>query len=410
MTARRSVLAVACALLVAVAGCGGDGASSADRASSLYAEGLLALYNDVDGADLDGAPWEWGVEVDDAMSKFDEALRHDPDHCGALMGSALTHVLSVLADPQLAEILTELFPERPDERSRAFLWYAQTPRLATLSSRVKMRNADFHMSVLQDYLEVTALPEFALADQRLSRFESLGCEFEVIVVLPDSLLSGREPRASERDKILSLDIDATDAHFAHAALDALQAVAHALSSYDVDMDSGQALHDLVESDADFLTLRPGGHTSHVYDEVYSLATHLIDAASSLGGETDAQEDDLFTRTGGVIELDELLEGSSVEIITELGEDVEAALMDGLTLELRELDTDAPEISVLVDLNRLLNDPLPDVRDYLPAHTWASPDSMVVTHPVEMPDPTLDGVTPGLTQQDWDGIVTWLEGE
>ncbi len=388
-----------------MAGCGEDGASSADKASDLYSQGLVDLYQAVEGANTDGAPWEWGVDVDDAMAKFDEALGHDPDHCGALLGSALTHVLSVLSNPQLREILGELFPAERGAGGRSLFWYAQTPDVLAMSAALEGRSSDFHFSGLQSYLEETALPEFALADARLARFEDLSCAVNLTIVLPDS----QSMRPDERDKILVLNLDVTDAYFAHAALDALRAVSHALAAYDLDRDSGQTLQHLIEDDEDFLTLRAGGHTQLAYEEAGALAAHLIEAASSLEGETDPQENDLITETGGLVELDEILDGPSVELLTELGEDVQTALTDGMQLALTDIDPAAPSLSLLIDVDEMLNDPLVDLRTYLPAHTWPSPDSMSIQRPVSMPDPTLDGITPDLTQEEWDEVVSWLLG-
>ncbi|MFH1502922.1 MAG: hypothetical protein ABIG03_07730 [Candidatus Eisenbacteria bacterium] len=399
-TGRWFLFAAVSALVVALTGCAGDGPSAADRAGDLYLQGLFELYEGLADVDADDAPWEWDANVDSALSKFEEALEHDPDHCGALLGSALTRVLGVITDPELGEILRRLFPADRGAAPRSLFWFAAPPDVAGLARHFDEHRDDFHFSELQEYVESTALPSLGVADERLTRFEELGCQVGLVIVLPDA--------AGEKDQLVPVELDVADAYFAHAALDALESVAHLIASYDVDVDDGQSLQTLVETDPDFLTLRPGGHLQSTYGEIASVGLHLLDAADALEAETDEQSDDLITLRDGYVRLEELLGVGALETIRDLGEDIGDALDQGLSFELSDLEPGAPSVTVLVDLDELLNDPLGDLRDYLPAHTWPTPDSMRVTRPVTMPDPALGGVTPGMTDGDWAKIVEWLE--
>ncbi|MBD3349068.1 MAG: hypothetical protein GF400_07735 [Candidatus Eisenbacteria bacterium] len=399
----KTLLCVAvCACLGgALAGCGSEGPTDSERASELYLDGLNELYEEISGVDAEQAPWEWSSDVAEAAARFDEALTYDPDHCGALLGSALCHVLLAATDQELAEILDDLFPVSSGTSPRALFWYMDGPDLAAARDLLRERDDGFYFSVLQSWIETKALPELAIADERLSRFETLGCEVDLVVILPDTL--------GARDQLLVLDLDVTDAYFGHAAVDALQAACHCLASYDVDVSGSQTPQDVIEYDPDFLTLRANGHLPATYDEITSLGINLELAAESLAGETDGQSDDLITETGGVIELDELLEGSSVDLVRQAGEEIGVALATGMEVQLIDVDPTAPDVSVLVDLDELMNDPLADLREYLPDHSWSSPYDMVITKPVTLPDPTLDGITPDMENEDWAPIVDWLRG-
>lgn len=397
---RTIVILATVALVAAVVGCGSDGAGSADLASEHYAAGLLDLNEELAGVDFDEAPWDWDADVEAALAEFEEALEHDPDHCGALLGAAVSRVLGVLTDPQLREVLNDLFPRERGGSARALLWYSRTPDVIGLAERVGRDRGDFDFSELQDYVETVALPEFEAADDRLVRFEELGYEVELLIVLADSL--------DRRDQMAYVDLDVTDAYFAHAALDALQAVCHLLAAYNIDVDDAQTPQELVELDADFLTLRSGGHMPSAYDELLSVGAHLLAAADALESEVDAQANDLIGESEGLVKLDELLGDSPLEEVRDVGGAIGAALTGGIVVNPGEFAPGAPDLQILIDLDELLNDPLLDLRDYLPEHTWPSPNSVVVTFPVTMPDPTLDGITPEMTDPDWGEIVAWLQ--
>jgi len=396
-----STAVATCIVASVLAGCGSDNATDADAAGEYYLKGLNGVYRELEGSDLDDAPWEWDVDLAAPAAHFDEALELDPDHCGALLGSALCHALLAATDPELAEILGELFP--PDERrsSGPLLWYAGGPRPLTLLGRVADTREEFRFSRLQQYLETDALPELAIAEDRLTRFEALDCELELVVSLPDS--GGAYPTT------MVVEVDVTDAYFVHAALDALEAACRCLSVYDVDVEDGQTLYDLIETDGEFLTLRSGSHAAAAFQELGGLAARLQLAADSLSEESDQQSNDVVTQTGGLIELEELIGDDPVGVLNQLGEDIADALETGLELSPADVDPSAPEVVVVVDLNELLNDPLTDVRPLLPEHDWPSPDSIRFSEPITMPDPTLDGITPDMSDEDWGPIVLWLNG-
>jgi len=399
---RRGVLVAAIlSLAIALCGCGGDGATGAESAGGLYLEGLNALYAELEDEDVDQAPWDWDASFAEAADKFDGALEIDPDHCGALLGSALTHVLLVATDPDLAEIMRELFPDGGGPRPRSLFWYARTPAVTAALDALADARGELHLSELQEYIESTALSELEVADERLTRFESLDCEVDLIIDVPGE---GTEDR-----QLVTIELDVTDAYLAHAALDALQCACRCIASYNVDMDEGQTPEHLVESDADFLTLRYGDHLPAAHAELAALGLNLESAGQSLLEETDPQGNDLVTENEGLVRLDEVLGESSGERVREMGESIGAALDEGVDVELRELDESAPDVVVHLDIGELLNDPLEDMRDYLPEHTWPTPDTMSVTLPLRMPDPTLDGITPDMSEAEWEPVVLWVLG-
>ena len=117
-----SAAVAACIVASVLAGCGSDSATDADAAGEYYLKGLNAAYQELDGKDLEDPPWEWDVDLAAAAAYFDEALELDPDHCGALLGSALCHALLAATDQELGEILGEIFPADERRRPGPLLW------------------------------------------------------------------------------------------------------------------------------------------------------------------------------------------------------------------------------------------------------------------------------------------------
>jgi hypothetical protein len=379
-------------------GCAQEGGDDGQAADQLYQTGMTELQDDLSGADTAGAPWEWGVDVSDAYEHFDDAAQADPAHCGSLIMSAATRLLMVVTDPELAGILESLFPEDPSpSRASAIFWYTRKPDFVGLTRHLQTASrSDFHFSELQSYIESDVLPALEYADQRLTDFEEYDCT--VTVVVEGDSLAGE----------MTIEIDATDAYFLHTALDAVQMGCNMAVAYNVDIDDGQSPEYLIETDSNFLTLRSAGAMPAAYDEIAAMADHLNAACDALEAETDDQTDDVITLTDGYVALEDLLGADALQQIRDVADTIDNALVNGLALNPADMDPPGPDVDVLVDLNELLNDPVQDLREYFPAHSWPQPDSVSIARPIDFPYPEFDGITPGMTDEEWELIILWME--
>lgn len=394
-TCRLTVLvALTVGACVLFSGCSGDGGGKS--ADQLYDEGMGSLESALSGADMDQEPWNWGADVSEAHERFDDALAQNPNHCGANLMAAATRLLMVVSNPELGDILDTLFPEGPRaSRASGILWYARKPDLRGLYQRFSDGGRqDFHFSQLQNYIELQVLPALTYADQRLTRFEDMNCAIWVRVG-EDSL--GQDVLA---------EVDATDAYFLHTVVDALQAGCSVAVSYNIDIDDGQTPQYLIESDADFLTLRRPAAMATAYDELLALAAHLRAACDALEAETDDQSDDVFTETDGYVPLDDMFGGGAVEEIRDIADAIEDALVSGLVFN--PSGDGGPDIDVLISFDALFNDPIADLRNYFPAHSWPQPDEIAIDRPIDFPDPEFHGITPGMDNAEWELIIQWLE--
>ena len=397
-------LVVLVVLLGAVAlgllGCSEDkGADEAATADQLLAQGIAYLENAMSGVNPEEPPWMWDINMGQANGYFEDALDIDPDHCGALMMAAITRIAMVLQDPDLADIIDGLFPDegRGPGGPGDFLFRAlRKPDVYTAARRLREScRADFPFSELQDFIETEVQPALDYADGNLTQFEDQDC-----VVLLDIEVDGRR-------EVVEIEIDATDAFLMHAPLDVLQAVFYIAVSYNVDIEEGQTLQDLIDEDPDFLSLRPGDNMASAHSELWEMYDHLSVGASLLANETDPQDTDLFTNTDdeGWIPLG----AGFADSLSGIAGEVLDALENGLSFNpaVDSGDPAAPDIPILVDLEELFTDPLNPITDYFPAHTWSDPESMVVTEPIYFEDPTFSNITPDMTNEQWGQFFDWL---
>jgi len=395
-----------CGLLVAVAalvmaGCSAltEEADEAEAEAS-FAEGMDALMTEMETVDTEAAPWEWDVDFTAARDDFDDALDADSDHCGALFFSAFVALAMVATDEDLGEIMDEGWDEEYASREAPLQWMLKKPNVFAVADRVdRLRQDDpVLFSDLQEFIESEVIPALNYADSRLTAFETQDCSFTVAVEIP------------ERRETVQIEIDATDAYFIHAPLDGLQSVTNLVVSYNMDVEQGETAYHLIEEDEDFLTLRNETYMGDAYDNMLDMADHLIGGCDELDAETDDQTNDLITETLGLIPLDDMMGPGAVDSIRYYAGEMDDWLVSGVTYNPSEESDDplAPDIDVYFDLQEFFNDPLDDLRNYFPDHVWEGDSSMVVIEPVDFPDPTFDGITPGMTDGDWQDIIDWQE--
>ena len=398
-----AVLVVIGAVALVLAGCSSEkSADSAATAEELFAEGIAYLQDSMADVNMEEPPWEWSVDMAKANGYFEDALDADPDYCGALLMAALTRLAMLIQDPDLVDIIEGLIPEegRGSGSPAEFLSHTFSKReFFGIAGRLAASGReDLPFSELQDFIEDEVLPALDEVDSYLVRFEDQDC----VVVL--------EIEVEERREAVEFEIDAADVYLIHASLDMIQSVFHTFVSYNVDIEPGQSFEELIDEDPDFLSLRPGDHMPSAYDELAEMGVHLDNCASSLAGETDPQDNDLFTDTDdeGWVPMG----AGFAETLAEIAEDIEDGLQSGVTFNLAEDfgDPEAPDFDILVDLGEFLTDPLDPITDVFPAHTWRDSMSMDVTRPLDFADPTFSEVTPGMTDGNWEDIAAWIEGQ
>jgi hypothetical protein len=415
LTTRAAVLLAAMALVLSGCGTENGGEPGTQSADEQFEAAMAEMQQELDGVDPELPPWEWDADLTGVLAGLEGALDADPDHCRALLTSAFVRLAIVAMDPDIGDFLDDVYGESAAGRGgprHGLLWFLRRPNVFGIEDYARsvgerQRRDEFPFSQVQEYVEAVVIPALDYADERLTRFEDLGC---VDVIYVDT----GGPRG-----IIEIEVDATDAYFVHAPLDLLQSVTHMIVAYNVDVEAGQSWEELIEDDADFLTLRSGGHMPDAYGELLEMAGHLEDATDSLEEEEaagDPQHDDLFTRLDGLIPLeDEMFLGpGAVDSIRLIAARLEDGLLNGFSVNPAE-DTgepDAPDLDIEIDPAEAFNDPVDDLRDYFPDHAvpWPTPDSLHVFRPVDFPDPTMSDALPTMTDAAWEALIQWMESD
>ena len=387
-------------IALVLSGCSdGNSADGAATADEQFAEGISHIEDSIGNVNLDVPPWEWDVDMEEAHGYFADALDADPDHCGALLMAAITRLAVILQDPDLVNIIEGLFPEEgrgPGGAGDFLFRVLQRPDFYNLAERMgESYRDDFPFSELQEFIEAEVLPALDYADGNLEQFEDQDC----VVLLHINVEEQRET--------VEIEIDATDAYLLHVPLDVLQAVFYIVVSYNVDMEEGQSFQELIDEDPDFLSLRPGDNMAAAYAELIETHFHLSECAWSLGHETDPQDTDIFTNTDdeGWIPLGE----GFADTLSAIADEIYDGMQAGVSFNpADDLDPEAPDIDILLDLEELFMDPLDPITYYFPAHTWLDSMTMDVTRPIDFPDPTFSNITPGMTNVDWGEIIDWID--
>ncbi len=403
---RFAALGAVCAIVVGLlAGCSTEDGTSAQSADEHFALGFQELEDGMQNVDPDLPPWEWEVDASSAYEHFEDALDADPDHCGALLLASLSRLLVVITDPDLADILNDLFEDEWQQRGRSPLfWYLGMPdvrdALEIAKSLQERQRDDFPFSQLQEYIEDEVIPALNYVDANLTDFEDLDCEVELVIEIPE-----------EERETITVVLDATDAYFAHAPLDVLQAVFEMTVAYNVDWADGQTLQELLEDDPDFLTLRPGNHLQAAFGELDDMVVHVNEACDELQSETGPQTFDLITESDGMyIVLDDMFGEGSVDSLRFYADMIDEALHEQAEIDLAELEPGAPAVVITLDVEEFFMDPLDPITDYLPELTWPNPDEPDVVRPIDFPDQTFSDVTPGMTNLAWEEIADWMDEE
>lgn len=403
-------LATGLGLVLLAAGC-----SSSGEDGPSYESCMVAFERDMSEADLNTEPWNWDMDFDDHLQCFENVLDSDPNNTDALLMASFCRMMVTATDPELGEIWGDLFEEENRSAQRnALFWYLHQPTPAELRSVAqRVMRDDLIFSDIQSFIAEEVIPSLEDIDAYLTLFEELDGEvtLDPWAALPDSL-APVDTLFPER-----LEFDATDAYFAHVPVDVMQCLCNLVVSYNVDATDDQSLEELIDEDENFLTLNAQSYMVSAYDEMVEAATHLRDACDELQGETDDQSFDFITETewGWIaLEDDDLLGAGAVDTLRAAADAILVAVTQGITINPSETDPSAPDIDIYVDLEAMFYDPLEDLRDYFPYHSWnAQGDSMAVTEPLTFPDPTFDGddtgydgIFPDMTNEAWRLIYDW----
>lgn len=377
--------ALAIMLALSLLGCEGEEPTGGERDVELAAQRVAEANVLVEQGDYAGA-----------NALYKEAMSLDPQNLDAHFGAAVTEALILEDDPEIAdatEAWIEYFDEHPGPwPSPGFLGDTGLPlsALALIGGVVESMTSSAQgpptMSEMQQILENRVLPVISYLLARFSVLES-DPSFQFIAT-PG--MTG-EPE--------SMEIDVGDIYLADAGVRVMRATIYFLISYDLDVDDYEepSWETLLAEGSSFLTLHAAGWTymQNARSDLLAAIGRAEDGIDAILAETDDQSDDLVV-------IDDP-EDPDFQQGQETLNDLETALNGPIQIEIPWEQPGPP--TVTVDLSMFFLNPIQDWKARLPIYHFEEGEP-VLEEPITFPDPTFNGILPGMTNDRLRELFGW----
>jgi tetratricopeptide (TPR) repeat protein len=377
--------ALAIMLALSLLGCEGEEPTAGERDIELALE-RVAEANEL-------------VELGDygeANALYREAISLDPQNLDAHFGAAVTEALILEDDPEIADAIEawiEYFDEHPGPwPSPGLLGDTGLPlsALALIRGIVESMTSTAQgpptMSEMQQILENRVLPVTSYVLARFSLLES-NPSFQFIAT-PG--MTG-EPE--------SIEIDVGDIYLADAGVRVMRATIYFLISYALDVDDYEepSWETLLADGSSFLMLYPAGWTymQNARSDLLAAIGRAENGIDAILGETDDQSDDFV-----VIDHPE---DPDFQQGQETLDDLRTALSGPIEIEIPWEQPGEP--TVTVDLSMFFLNPIQDWKAKLPYYHFEEGEP-VLEEPITFPDPTFNGMLPGMTNDRLRELFGW----
>lgn len=380
-----------CALILGLAifGCGGDKGTSPIDPAGAQAEAQLG-----DQALASG-------DFEAASQHYEAALQKDPSNPQANIGAAITDIYLLQNDPEVAQLFgyiggSPAFPIRSSgresarsrvERLTAFgdTRFQPLSPVRAVGRLTAMGTEDPPLlSDVQRVIRTKVLPRLERAEERLNRAEqNPSWRF----LLPPSV-------TNEPDTI---EVDLGEVYAVDAVVNAVQGWLQILVAYNFDTPNGAANPEsLLANGTAFGTLHTGGavYLGAARNNWMRADTQLEAGIAFIDNETDDQSNDVIPRDA--VHLPEFLAWKAE--FDKLQTSLSAPVAVSVT------DCASGEVSVNVQIGRFFTTPITDFKTKLPAHTFDENHEPVLTEPLTFPDPTFNGIFPGMTDAVWRTLI------
>jgi hypothetical protein len=404
--------------LAVFAGCGDDGTPAPDRtadANLKAREGFAMLKETIEDIEEQGIDDPEGPEdlfpeedYNAIKSKFEQALDADPDNPMAHLGMCLLEMLSINYDTELWELYHDLgaFTDGRRIMNNELRFLGESPKIYLRFFGNSLRTAEDAVTFarIQTLIETCILPRLVGAIERL--------DYAVALAESDALRfdTGEE----------EIEIDRGEIYVFRAAMYAVCAGFRMLTVYDMDLTDATGTYDWLDDFVDeddywdyenyytrevgednylhlenwdrastvndsiifaqlkynlefrsaFLKFRSSGNSAAVKADILHVIGDIENAVDYIMSEGDDQSDDVIKKIY-ITELNDDIadHGPDDPAFTQDWNDIYdvIAWLDGLFTQTYELTEYG--VTFEVNLGRLFDPGLVDLRDYLPYYSW-----------------------------------------
>ena len=419
-------LMIGCIGLLLVVGCSEDKTTEPEyneaEANQLAQEGFEILNDKIlEIEEIDPDELESGEDVfseadyNQIKGKFNEALDNHPDNALAHLGMAILEIASINYDNELWDMFHDFDNEFGEGKvfNNQFNLLVKTPKLYMTYLNKSLKDNTISFARIQDFIDNNVLPKLNNTISHLGYAISLADSNVIHIDTGEEIV----------------ELDCGEIYIFRASVYAVCAAMKMITLYDVDLfdengtydwihdieddgyyygcdtfyvkiiddekwlyleyheDLSEAKNDSLfahimkynlEERTDFLKFRAGNTPSAIKSDLEHILEDLQKAVDYIFAETDDQTDDIL-KLEYLTELnDEISEHDpdapnftqDWDTINDVIDWVESLLSSPYTFE-------ENDVTFTVDISRLFNPGLPDLKDYLPFHNW-HPESSWIT--------------------------------
>jgi len=332
-------------------------------------------------------------ELVPATTAFKFAVDVSPDNQEANFFYAVTRLLNLVEsnqdgpDPDTMDSVKELLDRLgvTAEGRTIYNWTADFQR--DVNGNIILPDTTPTGSELQEFLSNIILPE---VEGALNNLSVIGQDFQITV---SPIIFG--PNYIPFAGLDVIEIDYTDVAFLRSILHLLKGTIYLATAYDADNINIADLYDRYKSNLlnitqvftqypNLLKIKDATNLGAAKTSLSSAIQSYYEAFDSLKSESDDQTDDFIT-----IDPVDMADGEDFRMTLE---DIESSLSQPTVIRPDRPDFRDPTGDYFtLDLSQFFDTP-EDMRDYLP--------EFVANKPCSISDPTLGGILPDFTQEDW----------
>jgi len=401
----------------------GPGSNNWEKADSLANE----AFDELNDAILDAEEPEDPHSGDDIFSeetynnikaKFQEALQADVDNALAHLGMSVLEIASINYDDELWDMINDIRDEFGDKRifNNQFNFLIKTPEIYPTYLTKALKDNTISFARVQNFIDDNIMPKLDNAIDHLGYAVSLADSNAIMIDTGEEIM----------------ELDCGEIYLFRASIYAVSAAMKMITLYDVDLFDENGcydwIHDMEDYDDDwevdnyyiqweggdkhlyleyyddyvhndsllfhvmqynyenrqsFLKFRAGNTPNSVKSDLEDILADLQNSVDYISNETDAQEDDIIP-IDFIEELNEDIEdfGPNDPNFTQNWETIDdvidwvESILDGPYTFNEDVDDDGVDEEVTVNLSRLFNPGLNNLKNYVPYHNWLPEDEWV----------------------------------
>jgi hypothetical protein len=344
---------------------------------------------------------------------FEQALDESPDNALANFGMAVLEIASVNYDPELWDLINDFDDEFGERRlfNNQFSFLVKTPLIYLEYLNSPLSEDELSLARIQNFIEDNVFPKIENAIEHLNTAIALPDSVTIIIDTDEELLEldraeiyafrvGTYAISAAMRMLILYDFDMFDENGTYDWIDDLGEESEDCE-YEYDPDTQELFIEYHEHAQDeliltqvvnynhtqrpeFLAFRSGQDPSYIQDDLNNILADLQNIVDYVTAETDDQSDDIIqydhiiemNNDIGEIDEDDPNFVQNWQTVDDVIDWVSSLIAGPITFN-EDFDDDGIDEELTLDLSRLFDPGLDDMRDYLPYHQWLPEEEWLI---------------------------------